>query len=93
MFGNKLKIFYFVEVPQEHHMPRFILNLSVKPNEVIPSVNSIMDRWVHPESIQFGRTFPHILQEIWETDPDKLLIWVSKIDMMNAYHRGMPRTS
>ena len=75
VFGQNLKISCILEVPHEHHRPRLILNLSVKANEDTPSFNSITNRWVHPESMQFWSTFPHILQEIWEIDPDNFPSW------------------
>ena len=43
--------------------------------------------------MQFGRSFPHILQAIWESDPAKFLIRVSKIDVTDAYHHSTLWTS
>ena len=71
LFGEKPNISCIVEVSQEHCRPRLILNLSAQHNEVTPSINDTMEREITPESIQFVRALPHILQTIWEADPDK----------------------
>ena len=69
LFGDKLKLFCIAAVPQEHHRPCLILNLSEKSDEGTPSVNNTMDREVALVSIQFERTFTYILQSIWEAEP------------------------
>ena len=38
--------------------------------------------------MQFGRSFPRILQAILEADPEEGLVRVSKLDVTDAYHRG-----
>ena len=50
------------------HMPCNILNLLAQHNKGTPSVNETMVREIAKESMQFGHTFPRILQEIWEPD-------------------------
>ena len=56
-----------------------------------PSVNNTTDREIAPESMQFGRAFPCIFQEIWEADPVEGLVRVSKLDVTYAYHCGTLR--
>ena len=65
-----------------------ILNLSVKPDEGMPSVNNINDRDITPDLIQFGQLLPRILQTIWVADPTKGPVRVSKLDVTDGYHRG-----
>ena len=60
----------------------------VKPDEGMPSVNDIIDREVAPESMQFGRALPCILQAIWEADPVQGPVQVSKLDVTDVYHCG-----
>ena len=43
--------------------------------------------------MQFGRSFPRILQEIWEADLAEGPAYVSKIDVTDANHRGTLRPS
>ena len=64
LFGDKLKLSRIAAVPQDHQRPRLILNLMEQPHEGTPSVNGTTERKIYPESIQFGRAIPHILQEI-----------------------------
>ena len=59
--------------------PRLILNLSAPPDKETPSVNNMTDREIAPESMQFGRAFPRILQAIWEADPAEGPVRVSKL--------------
>ena len=40
-----------------------------QPGEGTHSVNETTAREIAPESMQFGRALPHILQAIWEADP------------------------
>ena len=88
VFGEKLKIPRITAVPQAHCRPRLIQNLSAQPNKKTPSVSKTMDREISLDSIQFGRAFPHILQAIWETDPEEGLVRVSKLDVADSYHHG-----
>ena len=50
-----------------------------------------MDRDIAPELMQFGRVLPHIFQAIYEADPANGPVRVSKIDVMDDYHRGTLR--
>ena len=43
--------------------------------------------------MQFGRAFPHLLQEIWEADQEEGPVQVSKLDTMDTYHRGTLKPS
>ena len=65
LFGEKLKLSRIMADPQEPHRMHLKLNLLAQPDEGKTSVNDTMDREVIPESMQFGISFPHILQEIW----------------------------
>ena len=69
IFREKLKLLCIAAVTQAHCQPRRILNLSEKPDEGKTSVINNTGREVAPESMQFGKTFPRILQDIWEEDP------------------------
>ena len=64
-----------------------------QPNEGTPSVNDTTDREAAIEFMQFGCAFSHILQEIWESDPDMGPVQVSKMDVTDAYHRCTLRMS
>ena len=88
VFGERLKMSRIAAVPQAHLRLRLILNLSAQPDSDTPSVNDTTDREVVPESLQFGRAFPRILQAVWEEDSDQVPVWVSKLDVTDAYHRG-----
>ena len=71
MFGEKLEISRIAEVPQDQLQPRLILNLSAPPDKETPSVNDTTDREISPYSMQFEISFPRILREIWEADPEE----------------------
>ena len=64
LFGEKLKLSRIAAVPQAHHRPRLILNLSAQPDSNTLSVNETTNREAVPESLQFGRAFPRILQAV-----------------------------
>ena len=64
MFGEKLKLSRIAEVPQSQRRPCLILNFSAPPDKETPSFNGTTDREIAPESMQFGREFPRILQAI-----------------------------
>ena len=85
---KKLKLYQITAPPQEHFQPLLILILSEKTNEGTTIVNGTADKEVALESVQFGRTFPCIFQAIWEADPDKGPVRVSKLNVTDAYHRG-----
>ena len=48
MFGSRLNLFCIAAVPQAHLQPRLILNLLVKPDKGMPSLNDTTDRKVAP---------------------------------------------
>ena len=87
LFREKLKFSCIAAVPQAHCRPCLILNLSDQPNKETLIVNITMDRDINPESMQFGRDFLRIIQAIWEADPEKGPVRVSKLDVTDAYHR------
>ena len=87
-FREELKLSHIPAVPQAQRRLRLILKLSAQPDKETPSVNNTTDRGIAPESTQFGRASPHILQAIWEADLDEGQVRVSKIDVKDAYHRG-----
>ena len=93
LFGEQLKLSRIAAVPQAQRRPRLILNLSAPPDKETPSVNDTTDREIAPESMQFGRAFPRILQAIWEADPAEGPVRVSKLDVTDAYHRGTLKPS
>ena len=71
---------------QAHCRPRLILNLLAQLDSDTSSVNKTTDREASPESLQFGRAFPHILQAVWEADPVQGPVRVSKMNVTDAYH-------
>ena len=77
-----------IAVPQSQRQPRLIQNLWAQLDNGTPSANKTTYREIALESMQFGRAFPYILQEIWEADPDKGPVWFWKIDATDAYHHG-----
>ena len=94
IFGEKIKLSHITEVPQAHLRPWLILNMSENPDKVTPSVDFITDREVAPELMQFGRSFPRILQDIYgELGPSqdvhsstRALIWVH-FKTVNSFSR------
>ena len=52
------------------------------------SVNETTDREAAPELLQFGKTSPRILQEVWEADPIQGPVRVSKLEVTDTYHCG-----
>ena len=93
VFIEKLKLSCISEGPQANIRTQRILNLSAQPEKVTPSVNGNTDREITLKSMQFRRAFSRILQAIWEVDPLEGPVWVSKIDVIDVYHRGNLRTS
>ena len=59
-----------------------------QPESDTPSVNETTNRDSAPEFLQFCWAFPRILQAVWEADPVQGPVWVSKLDITDAYHRG-----
>ena len=88
LFRERLKLSRIAAVPQAHRRPRLILNLSAQPDSNTLSVNETTDREAAPESLQFGRAFPRILQAVWEAHLIQGPVRVSKLDDTDAYHRG-----
>ena len=86
--GEKLKLYCIATVPQAYRHPRLILNLLAQPDSNTLSVNETTDREAALESLQFGRSFPRILQAVWEADLVQGPVRVSKLDVTDAYHRG-----
>ena len=75
-------------VPQAHCHLRLNLNLLAQPDSYTPSINKTIDREAAPESLHFGRSFPRILQAVWEADLVQGLVRMSKLEVIDAYHRG-----
>ena len=69
VLGGNLNLSRIATVSKEHHRPLIILNLLAQRDEGTPSVNETTVREIAPDSIQFRRAFPRILQVIWEADP------------------------
>ena len=88
LFDKNLKLSRITAVPQTHFRPRLILNLSENPEVGTHSVKNTTDREVVPESLNFGRAFPCILQTVWEADPVQGPVRVYNMDVTDVYHRG-----
>ena len=88
LFGENLKLSPIAAVPQTHRCPRLIFNLSAQPDSNTLSVNETTNREAAPESLQFGRSFPHILQAVQEANTVQGPFCISKLDVTDAYHRG-----
>ena len=91
LFGENLKLSRIAAVLQEHQRPRLILNLSSQPDEGTSTVNETTVGESGPESMQFGRAFPRILQTIWDADQVQGPVRVSKLGVTDAYHCGTLR--
>ena len=88
IFGERIKLSCIKEVPHAQLRLGPVLNLKAQNDTGTPSVNKNTDREITPESMQFRPALPHILQVIWEADPTKGPVWVSKLDVTDAYHCG-----
>ena len=88
LFGEKLKLSRIAAVPLAHRHLRLILNLSAHPDANTPSINESTNREAGPESLQFGRSSPRILQAVLEAHPVEGPVWVSNLDVTDLYHRG-----
>ena len=75
-------------MPQAHHSPRLILNLLSQLDSYTPIVNNNTYKESAPESLQFSKVFPRILQAVWEVKPVQGLVWLSKLNVTDAYHCG-----
>ena len=93
VFGDKLKLSHITAVPQAHLRPRLIINLSDQPDKETPSVNSTKERNIALKSMQFEISFPHIIQAIWQADPEEGSVQVSKTDVTDAYHHNTLKPS
>ena len=88
LFGEKLKLSLIVAVHQIHCRLRLILNLSSQPYANTPSVNKLTNREAAPESLQFRRSFPRILQAVLEAEPVQGMVQMFKLGVTYAYHCG-----
>ena len=86
VFGEHLELYRIKAFPEAHRRLHLILNLSAKPDKKNPSVNDTTTIDIAPDLMQFGRSFPRILQDIWVADPAEGLVRVSKLDVTDAYH-------
>ena len=75
-------------MPQAHHRTRLILSLLAQQDSYTPSVNETNDRKAATKLLQFGWSFPRILQAVWEADPVQGPVRVSKLDVTDAYRRS-----
>ena len=72
----------------QHGYRRRVVSPDRKSVYLNRSVNETTDREAAPESLQFGRAFPRILQAVWEANPIQRLVRVYKRDVTNVCHRG-----
>ena len=86
-FGDRIRISRLASVDQDNRKPRLICNSTAAPNGITPSVNASTDKESAPRAIQFGACLPRFLQKIWEADPAKGTVWLSKWDIYDAFHR------
>ena len=86
LFRENLKLYRITDIPQDHHRPHLILNLSTNSYEGTPNINDTTDREVAPESMEYGRSYPYLLQYIWEVDPAQGMVRMPKLDVTDAYH-------
>ena len=68
VFGENLKLSWIAAVPQDNQRPRLKLNLLEKTDKGMPSANETTFKEIAPDSMEFERAPPRILQEIWEAD-------------------------
>ena len=71
-------------MPEAHRRLRLILNLLSHQDSDTPRVNTTNNREAVPESLQFDRAFPRILQAVWEAYPVQDLVQVSNMDITDA---------
>ena len=93
LFRENLKISRIAAVPQAKRRHCLILNLSATPDKENTSFNDTTDMEIALESMKFGRSFPRILQVISEADLEGGPVRVSKLDVTDAYHRGILQPS
>ena len=88
LFGDWLQLSRIAAVPQAHRRPRLILYLLAHPESDTLSFNETTNKDAALKSLQFGRSFPRILQAVWEADPVQGPVRVSILDVTDANHRG-----
>ena len=86
-FGRKIGISRLACLDYQNRKPRLICNSSKAPDTIIQSVNDSTDKSINPQAMQFGSCLPRLLQNIWEADPDKGPVLISKWDISDAFHR------
>ena len=77
MFREKLEISRIAAVPQDQRRPRLILEFSAQPDKETPNVYDTLDREIAPESIQYGKYSPQIIQAIRGADLEEGPVRVS----------------
>ena len=87
VFDDRIHISCFASMDQANRKPRLICNSSAAPDDVTPTVNVSTNKSTAPNSMQFGAYLPRFLQNIWEADPSDGLMWISKWDISDAFHR------
>ena len=86
VFGDRIRISRLASVDHDNWKPRLICNYTATPNAITSSVDASTDKESAPRVIQFGACLPRFLQKIWEADPSKGLVWLSKWDISDAFN-------
>ena len=76
---------------QANRNSRLICNSLAAPDDVTPAVNLYTNKYTAPDAIQFEACLSRFLQKIWEADPSDGLVWLSKWDISDAFHRCLLR--
>ena len=84
-------------VRQANQKDRLICDLTAPPpsgdsllppfSEDTPAVNVSTNSSMAPQAMQFGPCLPHILQQIWEGDPQDGPFYLSKWDISDGFRR------
>ena len=91
VFGDRIWISRLASVDQANRNPRLICNSLAAPDNVTFAVNASTNKSTAPDAMQFGARLPWFLKKIWEADPSDGLVWLSKWDISDAFHRCLLR--
>ena len=103
LFGRRLRISRQDSVPQTNREDQLIYDYTPSPPvgdlllplsiQDTPTVIVSIDRKVAPPSMQFGPCLPHLLQQIWEADPQDSPVYLSKWNITDAFHHCVIRSA
>ena len=92
-FGTALRISCLASVDQVNRKTCLICNSSEVPDASTPLENASTYKGAVSKSIQFGAFLARILQQILDADPADGPVWMSKWDILDAFHQCNLRPS